>query len=76
MGSRDRRSGREKRNRRNRREKTTASLVVGSVKSVDERKLERRKTERRIPKVRQPCSHFNVVNREDGAYCMDCGGWG
>jgi len=74
MGSRERRSGRQNRNRRNQRQKTTATFLMGSIKSVDERKTERRQAERR--KSRIPCSHFNVVNREDGAYCMDCGGWG
>lgn len=74
MGSRERRSGREKRDRRNRRTTTVATFLMGSVKSVDERLTERRNTERR--KLEYACYHSNVVQRDDGAYCPDCGGWG
>jgi len=75
MGSRERRSGREKRDRRNRRETTVATFLMGSVKSVDERLTERRSASRRKPRP-HPCYHSNVVQRDDGAYCPDCGGWG
>ena len=69
----NRRTKRERRNRRNRRQTTAATFVIGSCKSADERREERRKTTRA---KHTPCFHANVIQRDDGAYCPDCGGWG
>jgi hypothetical protein len=70
----NKRTGRERRDRRNRREKTAAIFLMGSLKSVEERKDERRK-KTRAPRI-LGCSHFDAVQNEEGGYCPDCGAIG